>query len=131
MYVATVLEKFATFLGPPHEVRKSPLPSDAMDLNARVEPELSVANQTHADNFPYRSLLGVLLYLSMNTRPVIASQSAEALAENAVYYKPSKHIEIKYQWVREHVDPKEEFMTVRLIYGAGDREVFTRSHSIR
>ena len=61
MYTSKVLEKFVTFLGPDHKVRKSPLPSDAVDWIARVEKELSDADQTYVDNFPYRSLLGALL----------------------------------------------------------------------
>ena len=60
-----MLEKFARFL-----VRKSPLTSDSVDRIARVEHELSDADQTYVDNIPYISFLGALL--SMNTRPDIA-----------------------------------------------------------
>jgi hypothetical protein len=34
------------------------------------------------------------------------SQSAEDLAMNPVYHKRSKHVEIKYHFTREHVDPE-------------------------
>ena len=44
------------------------------------------------------------------------SQSAEDLAMNYVYHKRSKHIEIKYQWIREHVDPEGEHRTAILIH---------------
>ena len=46
----------------------------------------------------------------------LESQSAEDLAVTPVYHRRSKHIEIKYHWVREHVDPDGEFGTARLIY---------------
>ena len=35
---------------------------------------------------------------------------------NPVYYKRSKHIEIKYHWIREHVDPKGKHRTAILIH---------------
>ena len=44
------------------------------------------------------------------------SQSAEDLALNPVYHKRSKHIEIKYHWVREHVDPDGMLKTAKLIH---------------
>ncbi len=58
------------------------------------------------------------------------SQSAEDLATNPVYHKRSKHIEIKYHWVREHVDPDGEFKTAQLIHvGTADQtaDIFTKS----
>jgi hypothetical protein len=45
----------------------------------------------------------------------IDSQSAEDLAMNPVYHKRSKHIDIKYHWIREHVDPTK-YATARLIH---------------
>lgn len=45
----------------------------------------------------------------------IDSQSAQDLAENPVFHKKSKHIEIKYHMVREHVDPNQ-FNTIKLVH---------------
>ena len=67
-----MLDKFADFLGPPQKTRKSPLPSDALERIVRAEGELSDDDRVYLDNFPYRSLLGALLYLCINTRPDIA-----------------------------------------------------------
>ena len=61
-----VLDKFTDFIGLPHKTRQCPLPSDAVDRTQRAD------EQMYLDNFPYKSLLGALLYLSMNTRPDIA-----------------------------------------------------------
>ena len=52
-----------------HNVRKSQIPSDSVNRITQVEQELSDADQTYVDNFSYTSLLGALLYLSMNTLP--------------------------------------------------------------
>ena len=71
MYTQKVLDKFADFLGPPQKTKKSSLPSDASVMIARAEGELSDDDRVYLDNFPYRSLLGPLLYLSMNTLPDI------------------------------------------------------------
>jgi hypothetical protein len=248
VYTEKVLDKFADFLGPPHKTKKYPLPSDAAAMLGCPDAGLTEDDQLYLDNFPYRSLIGAVLYLSMNTRADISyavgvlsrlsskptvsacrliihlmqylrgtmnkgiyfkgtmfdmhiftdadwagcvltrrsttgyvvfaaggpiawqsklqttvstssmqaeyqamyagmqeivwlrgvmaelgkpfckptpffldSQSAEDLARNPVYHKRSKHIEIKYHWVREHVDPDGELKTARLIH--------VRSHS--
>lgn len=244
VYVLKIMEKFANFLGSLTKTRKYPLPANAADMLARSKTEkLSAKEEEYVENFPFRSMLGALLYLCMNTRPDIAyavgvlsrfgsapthgacylmvylmqyvrgtahkgisftgkcfdmhiftdadwagdavtrksttgyvvfaaggplawqsklqttvatssmqseyqsmyagmqeivwlrgvlaeielplckptpfcldSQSAEDLATNPVYHKRSKHIEIKYHWVREHVDPAGEFKTAELVH---------------
>ena len=58
------------------------------------------------------------------------SQSAEDLALNPVYHKRSKHIEIKYHWVREHVDPEGELRTATLIHvrtGDQSADLYTKA----
>ena len=44
------------------------------------------------------------------------NQSAQDLAVNPVFHKRSKHSAIKFHWVREHVDPDEEYGTATLIH---------------
>ena len=79
-------------------------------------------------------LRGVLFELQLRlSEPspfFLDSQSAEDLPVNPVYHKRSKHIEIKYHWVREHVDPDGEFGTARLIHvQTGDQtaDIFTKA----
>ena len=58
------------------------------------------------------------------------SQSAEDLAMNPVCHKRSKHIEIKYHWVREHVDPEGEYKTAHLVHvrtGDQSADIFTKA----
>ena len=49
------------------------------------------------------SLRGVMADLEP-TPFFLNSQSAEDRAPNPVYHKRSKHIEVKYHWVQEHVE---------------------------
>ena len=79
-------------------------------------------------------LRGVLaeldLRLSKPTPFFLDSQSAEDLTLNPVYHKRSKHIEIKYHWVREHADPDGEFRTATLIHvrtGEQTANIFTKT----
>ena len=44
---------------------------------------------------------------------LVDNKSAIDLANNPVYHKRSKHIDIKYHWLRQHV-AREELNTVRL-----------------
>jgi hypothetical protein len=257
VYTQKVLDKFADFLGPRGKTKYYPLPADAADQLAQQDSDLTVEQQQYLDNFPYRSLIGAALYLSMNTRsdisyavgvlsrhsskPTLASckllvhmwqylrgtvdksltfsgrsldmhiftdsdwagdvltrrsttgyvvfaaggpiawqsklqttvstssmqaeyqalyagmqelvwlrgvmaelglpfdeptpffvdsQSAEDLALNPVYHKRSKHIEIKYHWVREHVDPEGELRTAHLIHvrtGDQSADLYTKA----
>ena len=72
VYTQKVLDKYADFLGPSGKTRKYPLPSDAADQLAQNDSDLTEEQQLHLDNFPYRSLIGAVLYLSMNTRADIS-----------------------------------------------------------
>jgi len=58
------------------------------------------------------------------------SQSAEDLALNPVFHKRSKHIVIKYHWVREHVDPDGDLRTAQLIHvrtGDQSADLYTKA----
>ena len=65
-------------------------------------------------------LWGVLAEIQRGLREAtpffLDSQSAEDLALNPVFHKRSKHIAIKYHWVREHVDPEGEERTAVLVH---------------
>ena len=67
VYTHKMLDKFADFIGPPHGARECPLPSDAADWIAQDKGELTAQEQMYEDNFPCRSLVEALLYLSINT----------------------------------------------------------------
>ena len=64
VYAVKVLNMFEAFFGTTQKTRKN-----AVYLIAQEQRELSEEQERWLDNSPYRSLLGALLYLSMNTRP--------------------------------------------------------------
>ena len=71
VYAQKIVDHNAHLLGT--RTRKSPLPADAADrLRASVDAEPTPEQQAFLDNFPFRNLLGALLYLAMNTRPDVA-----------------------------------------------------------
>jgi hypothetical protein len=71
VYAASVIEKHSHLVG--QKSRKSPLPVDTADLlRAAADKEITSEEQEQLDNFPFRNLLGAMLYLAMNTRPDIA-----------------------------------------------------------
>ena len=74
VYTAKVLKTFEKFMGRTSKTRKSPLPADAMEqlAQALLEPVTDEDALAYVENFPYRSMLGAMLYLAMNTRPDIA-----------------------------------------------------------
>ena len=60
------------------------------------------------------------------------SKSAKDLSENPLYHKRSKHIDIKYHWIREHVNGK--FPTAKLIHVSTDdmaADIFTKALSTK
>ena len=78
-----------------------------------------------------RGVLAKLRLLLLESTPFfLDSQSAEDLAMNPVYHKRSKHIQIKYHWVREYVDPEGEYRTAHLVHvrtGDQSADIFTKA----
>jgi hypothetical protein len=69
-YAKKILAKFTVYLGTKNP-KKNPFPDDAMGHLADTMP-LTAAQPLFMDNFPYRSIVGALLYLSTYTRPDLA-----------------------------------------------------------
>jgi hypothetical protein len=60
---------------------------------------------------------------------LVDSQSAKDLASNPVYHKRSKHIDIKFHWLRQHVNP-DVFNTIELHHCTTTEmvaDIFTKS----
>ncbi len=79
-----------------------------------------------------RGVLGEIGITQCEPTPFfLDSQSAEDLAMNPVFHKRSKHIAIKYHWVRQHV-VGGKFGTARLIHvctGDMSADIFTKALS--
>jgi hypothetical protein len=62
---------------------------------------------------------------------LVDNQSARDLAESPVCHQRSKHIDIKYHWIREHVN-LGGFKTAKLHHCRTDRmaaDIFTKSQT--
>ena len=69
-YCREVLKKFDFLVR--DKVTKSPLPSDALEQLAQAS-EMTPSEQSDVDSYPYRQIIGALLYVAMytNTKPEI------------------------------------------------------------
>jgi hypothetical protein len=70
-YTHKILKKFAEYLGSSTKQKKHPFPADAQERLADDTP-ISEEKQRFVDAFPYRSVVGALLYLASYTRPDLA-----------------------------------------------------------
>jgi hypothetical protein len=56
--------------------------------------------------------------VSESTPLFVDNESAKALAENPVYHKRSKHIEIKWHWIRQHVGERFSTVVLKSVFSA-------------
>jgi hypothetical protein len=65
-YTEKVLDKFGYLLGKDYRTKKYPLPGDAADRLALDTTPLTEEKRKYIAKFPYRSIIGVLLYLALH-----------------------------------------------------------------
>ena len=70
VYAQKVFHRFHHFIGFNQKTLRYPLPADAVSRIESETPILSEDQQERLYNFPYRSLMGALLYLAINTYAV-------------------------------------------------------------
>ena len=111
-YIQNMLEK--------HELTEAKTASTLADPNVKLEKDDGVSKGV--DQITYQSIVGSLLYAAIATRPDIAqavgvvskfnskptvmmehNQGAIAIARNPVAHTRTKHIDIRYHFVREAV----------------------------
>ena len=68
-YCREVLKKFDFLVR--DKVTKSPLPSDALEQLAQAH-EMTPSEQSDVNSYPYRQIIGALLYVAMYTKPEIS-----------------------------------------------------------
>jgi hypothetical protein len=68
-YATKILAKSIDYIGTSKKGKKTPFPADAMEQLGSTEP-ITAAQHLFVDCFPYRSVVGALLYLATYTRPV-------------------------------------------------------------
>lgn len=71
VYARKIITKFSSWMGPPSKCKKHPFPDNAMELLADTTPPTK-EEEEYFKFFPYRSIVGALLYLSTYTRPDIS-----------------------------------------------------------
>ncbi|KAL4104202.1 hypothetical protein QTP88_019511 [Uroleucon formosanum] len=89
LYCKRILERFNM-----EEANVLHIPTDPQHS---LDPNLS--GSLEAGEVPFRESVGSLLYLSQITRP--DNQSAIKLVKNPEYHKRTKHIDVRYHYIRE------------------------------
>eukprot|EP00602_Paraphysomonas_sp_CaronLab_P004809 CAMPEP_0185023452 /NCGR_PEP_ID=MMETSP1103-20130426/6129_1 /TAXON_ID=36769 /ORGANISM="Paraphysomonas bandaiensis, Strain Caron Lab Isolate" /LENGTH=1343 /DNA_ID=CAMNT_0027556055 /DNA_START=49 /DNA_END=4080 /DNA_ORIENTATION=+ len=70
-YAKNIIKKFSSVMGKSSKNKEAPLPTNVQDLLAE-ERELTEEQKQWVDSFPYRQIIGAVLYLAMHTRPDLA-----------------------------------------------------------